>query len=140
MIVVLGRPSVSIAAEPVVTTPDGRPVAWAEWLGENAPVAVLLWASWVPDAAATLDDFEAITAAAQKHDLEVIVVVVQESLAEAREALEGADIRWYHDRFGHLLKNHRVVAIPRMLVFSPEGTVIEQLEVKPESIRAWGGG
>ena len=138
--IVTGQAGGASAAGPTVTTPDGRPVVWAEWLDEHGPVAVLLWASWVPDAAATLDNLDTITAAARKRDLDVILVVVQESLGEAQESLEGIDIRWFHDRFGHLLKKNRVVSIPRILVISRDGTVVEQLDVKPESIRAWGGG
>jgi len=138
--IVMGHAAGSFAAGPGVTTPDGRPIVWAEWLEENGPVAVLLWASWVPDAGTTLESLGTITAAAQKRDLDVILVVVQESLSEAKESLEGTDIRWFHDRFGHLLKDNRVVSIPRILVIAGDGTVIEQLEAKPESIRTWGGG
>ena len=140
LVIITGHTAGSSAAGPTVTTSDGRPVVWADWLEENGPVAVLLWASWVPDAAATLDNIETITAAARKRDLEVILVVVQESLGEATESLEGVDIRWFHDRFGHILKENRVVSIPRLLVISGDGTVVDRLEVKPESVRAWGGG
>jgi hypothetical protein len=139
-LIVTGHTVGSSAAGPVVTTPDGRPIVWAEWLEDNGPVAVLFWASWVPDAAMAMDNLETITAAAHKQDLEVILVVVQESLSEAKESLKGSNTEWLHDRFGHLLKQNRVVSIPRILVISGDGTVIEQLEVTPESIRAWGGG
>lgn len=139
-LIITGYAVGSSAAGPVVTTPDGRSIVWAEWLEENGPVAVMLWASWVPDAATALDSLETITEAAHKRDLEVILVVVQESLSEAKQALKDSDARWFHDRYGHLLKHNRVVSIPRLLVISGDGTVIEQLDVNPESIRAWGGG
>ncbi len=138
--IILGHTVGVAAGGPTVTTADGRPVEWAEWLAENGPVAVLLWASWVPDAAATLDDIDTITAAARRRNLELILVVVQEPLSEAHRSLDGIDIRWFHDRYGHLLKENRVVSIPRLLVFSGEGAVTERIEVGPESIRAWGGG
>ncbi len=137
---ITGYTASSSAVGLTVTTSDGRPVVWADWLEENGPVAVLLWASWVPDAATTLDNIDTITATARTRDLDVILVVVQESLSEAQESLEGVDVRWFHDRFGHLLKEYRVVSIPRLLVISGDGTVVERLEVKPESLRAWGGG
>lgn len=130
----------SNAAGPGVTTPDGSPVVWSGWLEEHGPVAVLFWASWVPDAATTLTDLDTITAAAQRRDLEVVLVVVQESLNEAERALDGIDIRWFHDRYGDLLKENRVVSIPSLLVISGDGTVVERLKVNPEAIRAWGGG
>lgn len=137
---VLSHPGLIAAAGPAVTAPDGRSVVWADWVGENSPVAVVLWASWVPDAAATLEGFDSIAGAARSHDLDVVLIVVQESFAEARESLGGTDIRWFHDRFGHLLKEYRVVSIPRVLILSEDGTVIENLEAKPDAIRAWGGG
>jgi len=137
---VMSLPVTSSAAGAAVTTSDGRPVVWSEWLEENGPVAVILWASWVPDAATALDNIEPITAAARDRDLEVILVVVQESLSDAKQSLEGVDIRWFHDRYGHLLKENRVVSIPRLLVVSGDGTVVETLEVNEESIRTWGGG
>lgn len=140
LFIITGSTAGSSAAGLTVTTSDGRSVVWADWLEENGPVAVLLWASWVPDAATTLDNIETITTAARKRDLEVIVVVVQESLSEAQVSLESVDIRWFHDRFGHLLKEYRVVSIPRLLVISGDGSVVERLDVKPESVRAWGGG
>lgn len=130
----------SNAAGPAVTTPDGRAVVWSEWLEEHGPVAVLLWASWVPDASITLDNIDAITAAAQKRDLEVVLVVVQESLNEAEKSLGGVDIRWFHDRYGDLLKENRVVSIPSLLVISDDGTVVERFKVNREAVRAWGGG
>lgn len=137
--IVAGQAGGASAAGSTVTTPDGRPVVWAEWLEENGPVAVLFWASWMPDAAMTLDQLETISGAARKHDLDVILVVVQESLGEAQESLDGIDIRWFHDRYGHLLKDNRVVSIPRILVISSDGTVVEQLDVQAEALRAWGG-
>ena len=138
--IITGHTVGASAAGPSLTTSEGRPVVWADWLEENGPVAVLLWASWVPDAATTLDNIETITAAARKRDLEVILVAVQEALGDAQASLDGVDIQWFHDRYGDLLKENRVVSIPRLLVISGDGTVVERLDVTPESIRAWGGG
>lgn len=128
-----------VAAGTALTMPDGSPVVWSEWVADQAPVAVLLWASWVPSAEETLNDLDQITAAARAHGLDLVVVAVQETLEEAAESLEGVDVVWLHDRYGHLLKDYRVVVIPRLLVFAEDGRVVEQLEVSPRSLRAWGG-
>ncbi len=135
----LAAPPVILGAETTLTTPDGEPVVWSEWVAENAPVAVLLWASWVPAADETLGDLDRITSAARAHDLDLVVVAVQEPLEDATEILDGANVNWLHDRFGHLLKDHRVVTIPRLLVFEKDGRVVERLEVSPDSLRSWAG-
>ena len=138
-VLTLGVPSVGVTAGTTLTTPDGSPVVWSDWVADQAPVAVLLWASWVPSAEETLADLDQITAAARANGLNLVIVAVQETLEEAAESLEGVDVGWLHDRYGHLLKDYRVVVIPRLLVFSEDGREFERLEVSPESLRAWGG-
>jgi thiol-disulfide isomerase/thioredoxin len=140
VIIASACPLSSWAAESTVTTPEGRPIVWSDWLRDNAPVAVLFWASWVPDAARSLDDLATITAAARAHDLDLVLVVVQEPLDDALEHLSGIEVRWFHDRYGQLLKDNRVVSIPRILVIAEDGRVIEEIEVKPAALRTWGGG
>ena len=138
-VLVLGFPSVGVAAGTTLTMPDGSPVVWSEWVADQAPVAVLLWASWVPSAEETLTDLDQITAAARAQGLNLVVVVVQETLEEATESLDDIDVAWLHDRYGHLLKDYRVVVIPMLLVFSEDGRLVERLEVSPKSLREWGG-
>jgi len=138
--VALGIPALAVGAGAAPTTPDGVPVAWSEWVSGNAPVAVLIWASWVPDADDALADLDRIAAAARARGLGFVVVVVQEPIDEAREAIGGADVAWLHDRFGGILKEYRVVSIPILLVLSEDGKVTERVPVTRESLRAWGGG
>jgi len=138
-VLTLGFPSVGVAADLTLTMPDGSPVVWSDWVADQAPVAVLLWASWIPSAEETLADLDQITAAARAKGLNLVIVAVQETLEEAAESLEGIDVGWLHDRYGHLLKDYRVVVIPRLLVFAEDGQVVERLEVSPRSLRTWGG-
>jgi len=138
--VALGLPGLADAAEAAPTTPDGVPVVWSEWVSANGPAAVLIWASWVPDADDALADLERIGVAARGRDLEFVVVVVQEPIDEARKAIGGVDVPWFHDRYGGILKDYRVVSIPILLVLSEDGKVTERVPVTRESLRAWGGG
>jgi len=138
-VLTLGFPGVGAAAGTTLTTPDGSPVVWSDWVADQAPVAVLLWASWVPSADETLTDLDQITAAARAHGLDLVIVAVQETLEDAAESLDGVDVGWLHDRYGHLLKDYRVVVIPRLLVFADDGRVVERLEVSPKSLREWSG-
>jgi len=134
----IGLPVFAFSAEATLTTHDGRPIAWSDWVDDNAPVAVLLWASWVPNADETLAGIGELTAAAESRGLELVLVVVQEPLEEARDSLKGVNVIWYHDRYGHLLKDYRVVSIPRLLVIAEDGRAIERLEAKPQSLSVRG--
>jgi thiol-disulfide isomerase/thioredoxin len=140
MALTVGFPCAGFGAGAAVTAPDGRPVDWSDWVSENAPVAVLLWASWVPDADGTLADLGRIDAAVRKRDLELVVVAVQEPLQDASESLGSIDVPWFHDRFGSLLKDYRVVSIPRLLILAEDGRVVERLDARPESVRFRGDG
>jgi hypothetical protein len=43
--------SISHAADPrLVDGVSGAPIAWSDWVAKRGPVAVLVWASWAPDA------------------------------------------------------------------------------------------
>jgi thiol-disulfide isomerase/thioredoxin len=134
-----GGPLIASAEGALPTTPEGVPVAWSGWIGDHAPVAVLLWASWVPDADEALADLDRISAAAEARGLDLVVVVVQEPIEEARDAIGGADVEWFHDRYGDLLKEYRVVSIPLLLVFSADGKVTERVAVTSEALQAWSG-
>lgn len=137
--IAVGTLSPGVAAGESPTTPDGVPVAWPDWVSANAPVAVLLWASWVPDAGTTLADLDRISAAARSRGLDLVVVAVQEPIAAARESIGDADVTWFHDRYGDLLKQYRVVSIPILLVLSDDGKVTERIAVTRESLQAWAG-
>ncbi len=126
-------------ADMTLSKPDGTPVVWADWLAERAPVAVLVWASWVPGADATLADLDRIRTAARGQGLDLVIVAVQESFGEAAGALADVKIDWVHDRYGGLLKDYRVVDIPRLLVFTADGRLAKRLDISPESLRSWGG-
>lgn len=121
---------------PTVATPDGRPVGWSDWLAERAPVALLMWASWVPDAERVLDDLGPVAAELRGRNLDLVVIVVQETLDEARAGLAGRDVEWLHDRYGLLLKQYRVVSIPRLLILDDEGKVAESRATGPSGAGA----
>lgn len=137
MLLVVATVAGRAAAQPAVTTPDGAPVAWDQWVGEHSPVVVVLVASWAPGATETLEQIEAIRVAAESSDLELVVVSVQEGIDEARRALEDTGVEWKHDRYGSLLKHYRVVRIPAMLVVSADREVVARLEPSEKALRAW---
>ena len=139
VVIVLGVSISASATGSSVTTPDGHSLEWAGWVDDNAPVAVLLWASWVPEADTTLAELGGIRTAVRARGLDLVVVVLQEPIEEAKELLDGVDITWFHDRYGHLLKDYRVVSIPRILVIDEEGRVVERHDATAASVRSRGG-
>lgn len=132
-----GGSGTAAAADTNVVTADGDLVVWSEWVEGNAPFAVVLWASWAPGASAARDEFAEIAETAQARGMAAVVVSVQESIGEAKEGLAGVEIPWFHDRYGRLLKEYRVVSIPAMVLVDDGGRVVGRIEPTAEAFRGW---
>jgi hypothetical protein len=126
------------AASPALEAPDGRAVDWSQWLAANGPAAVLVWASWAPGSTRAPGRLEALAAASQERGLRLVVISVQEPLADAKAALGPHAVPWLHDRHGAILKLYRVIEVPALLVVDAKGAVAARLEVTPEAVRGWG--
>ncbi len=139
LVIALGTfPVWAAAAEEIpLRNPAGQPVRWSEWLADHGPAAALVWASWVPGAATTLERLPALESACASSGLTLVVVDVQETLDAARVALERREVRWLHDRHGVLLKRLLVFEIPALVVVNREGEVVARLEADPEALTAW---
>jgi hypothetical protein len=135
-VVSLGTGSAS-AAEAILTDQDGEPVAWSDWLQGHVPVAVVLWASWVPEATDLQRDLPELVAAARERNLHLVLISVQEPMQDTRRAMDKTEVEWLHDRFGALLKEYRVVTIPAMMVLSGDGSVVTKLQPTAEALRGW---
>jgi hypothetical protein len=120
-----------------VTSPAGDPVQWEEYVAENGPLAVLLWASWAPRNEGGGGSFDDLADAASSHGLKLVIVDVQEPLEDARKALEPSSHRWLHDRHGSLMKSFRVVRVPTVVVLTAEGEVAARLQPTANAIREW---
>ena len=125
------------SAEVTVTDPDGASVRWSDWIEDRGPAAVVLWASWVPNAEATLKEWNDIARVARSKDLSPILVSVQENAAETRASLGDAEVPWMNDRYGGLLKHYRVVKIPAMVIIAGDGRVVARLEPTANALREW---
>lgn len=135
-IVCAGAPT--FAAEVVIVERDGRAVEWDDWVGDYLPAAVVCWASWVPgadDIVAELPRFEEVARAA---GLSLVVVSVQEERAASARALgRMAHVPWAHDRHGAVLKKHRIVRIPAIVVIEADGSVAARMEATLEALEGW---
>ncbi len=127
-----------IAADPPLTDGvSGAPVTWSEWLQRRAPVAALVWASWAPGAEEAIASVGRLEQECERAGLEFVVLDVQESLADGRAALAGRDVEWIHDRHGALLKRHRVIVVPSLVMLEADGSVVDRLDPTAEAVRAW---
>jgi hypothetical protein len=137
IVVAAGWIATGAAAEPSVTDSAGAPLRWSAWIDEHAPVVVVLWASWTPEADATLVSLGELARVARSRGFELVLVSVQEDVGEARSALAGVEFTWLHDRYGDLLKMYRVVAIPKAVLIDAEGAVIDRIDADPMALRSW---
>jgi hypothetical protein len=127
------------AADVVVVDEGGISVAWVPWLEENAPAAVICWASWAPGATDVVKELDAMKGLAEARGLELVLVSVQETADEARAGLSEISVRWLHDRYGRVLKYHRVIMIPGLVIVDADGEVIGRMEASAEALRGWPG-
>lgn len=125
------------ADPPLVDGVSGAPVAWSDLVAKKGPVAVLAWASWAPTAGEVLDRRRELAEATRERGLQFVVLVVQEPLEDARQALAGTGLTWVHDRHGALLKSYRVIELPSIVVVSRAGEVVGRLEPTAEAVRGW---
>ena len=139
-LLVLTGLSIATAADPrLVDGVSGAPVAWTDWVAKRGPVAVLVWASWAPNAEATLDQHASLATACEKAGLHLVVLDVQETLEDGRAALDTRKIGWLHDRHGALLKIYRVIEVPSLLLVDVDGESLGTLDATPEAVRGWRG-
>jgi len=124
-------------ADPVLEKPDGSTVTWSDWCASNGPSAVLLWASWSPEAQLALAAAPSIQEAAAKHELKFVVVALQEPAEEARPILTQEGLPWMSDRHGALLKKLLVFEVPRLIVVSRDGKVLAAGPAEVPTVQSW---
>jgi len=122
---------------PTLMRPDGRPVPWQGWLEEHGPAAVLVWASWAPRSADVLAGVGRLEAVSRRLGLELVLVDVQEPIDDARSALAGVEVRWLHDRHGAILRHHRVIRVPWLVVVAADGSVTGSTAPSSEALARW---
>jgi hypothetical protein len=118
-------------------TSDGTPVRWQEWLDANAPAAVLVLASWVPEGGQTVDSAASIAATARAEGLSFVAVSVQEPFDDAKEMFQTSGVVWLHDRHGSILKEYRIIKLPRLVIVGQTGEVLAQLQPTKEALQSW---
>ena len=136
---VLATPAAA-ADPPLVDGVSGAPLVWSDWVAKRGPVAVLVWASWAPEAQTVVGNYQAYARATRDSGWHLVLLDVQESLADGRKALAGTGINWIHDRHGGLLKLYRVISVPSVVVISADGQVLQRLKATPEALRLGSSG
>jgi hypothetical protein len=128
----------SAQSSTIVKDSAGTPVEWDDWIDSRAPAAVLLISSWAPESGRTLDRLAELERVCASRDLDLVIVVVQETFGDARAALGGVrDVPWLHDRHGALLKRYRVIKVPAVVIVDDEGAAVGRVDASPEAVSAW---
>ncbi len=122
---------------PDLTNAAGQPVDWAQWLADNGPAAVVVLASWAPEAERVERDLPALARMCGERNLGLAVVGVHEPLKDTRSAMEGRGVTWFHDRHGSILKAYRLIRVPVMVILKPDGTVSARLDPSPAALADW---
>lgn len=130
-------PAVRAEGPALVDGVSGVPIEWDAWVAKHGPAAVLMWSSWTPGADEAIDAHAAIAAACREADLELILLDVQEPIADARAVLGSKGIAWIHDRHGALLKQYRVIRVPSLVIVSSKGEALARLEPTAAAVRGW---
>ena len=117
---------------------SGAPIVWSDWVSKRGPVAVVVWASWAPDAEQVLSEYDEIAKAAEKQGLNVFLLDVQETLEQGRAALDQSELTWLHDRHGALLKQYRVIRVPSVLIVAADGSGLGAIDASVEALAGWG--
>jgi hypothetical protein len=121
-----------------VRASDGESTPLDSWLAERGPAVLLIWATWAPRSEQSLVVLDELQAACAERDLALVVVDVQEPFEAGWDVFAGGDVPWVHDRHGVLLKHFRVIKIPRLLVISSDGDLVQQSAVSVDFVRNWG--
>ena len=116
---------------------SGAPIAWTDWVAKRGPVAVLVWASWAPEAEETIEIHAELASACAEKGLHLVVLDVQETLEDGRAALGGREIGWLHDRHGALLKRYIVIEVPSLILVGADGEPLDKLDPTSGAIRGW---
>jgi len=137
MMLVAGGTVVAAAQGPTLLAPDGTATDWGAWLDSHGRSAVVVWASWAPQAATALAALEGLSAACRDAGLSLVVVAVQEPVEASRTALSDRHVAWLHDRHGAFLKRYRLIRLPTLVIVDRDGKMLSELPVSVESLRKW---
>jgi hypothetical protein len=133
----LALPQTAAAQAAVFVEPDGGSLTWSRWQADHETGAVLLWASWLPDARESLASAPALASLCAERGWAFLLIDVQEEISEARSQLEGLRLPWVNDRHGTILKHHRVTWIPQLLIVDRDDQVLARLQPTVEALRGW---
>jgi hypothetical protein len=138
-LLLIGLGTASAADPRLVDGVSGAPIAWSDWVAKRGPVAVLVWASWAPEAEATVERHADLASACAEAGLHLVVLDVQETLEDGRAALGGREIGWLHDRHGALLKKYLVIEVPSLFLVAADGEPLGKLDPTTQAVRGWSG-
>jgi hypothetical protein len=104
----------------------------------RAPVVMVFWSSWLPDASASVSVIRDIERTTREHGWPGAIVVFQDEPAAAAAILgsEGAGLPRVLDPRGVLLRRFQVTRAPALLVVDRDGQVISRSRLDAAEVHA----
>ena len=107
-----------------LATIDGTPAKLSDYVGKGAYVLVDFWASWCGPCRQAMPELQS---AVKKHkEITVLGIAVSDKIDDTRKAIDDLHITWnvLSDPDGQSAKTYGVNAIPAMILFAPDGTIV----------------
>ncbi len=107
-----------------LATVDGTPAKLSDYVGKGTYLLVDFWASWCGPCRQAMPELQSVV---KKHkELTVLGIAVSDKIDDTKKAIADLKITWtvLSDPEGNSAKAYGVNAIPAMILFAPDGTIV----------------
>lgn len=103
---------------------NGAAVKLSDYIGKGDYVLVDLWASWCRPCREAMPELQEVAKKFKK--LKIIGIAISDELAETKQAMADLNISWtvLSDPEGLSARIYGISAIPAMILFGPDGTIV----------------
>ena len=107
-----------------LATVDGTPAKLSDYVGKGTYLLVDFWASWCGPCRQAMPELQSVV---KKHkELTVLGIAVSDKIDDTKKAIADLKITWtvLSDPEGNSAKAYGINAIPAMILFAPDGTIV----------------
>lgn len=105
-------------------TPEGDDIKFSDYVGKGKWVLTDFWASWCGPCRQAMPELQSVV---KKHkELTVLGIAVSDKIDDTKKAIADLKITWtvLSDPEGNSAKAYGINAIPAMILFAPDGTIV----------------